>query len=143
MLGVMRDVTSIRKAEHEVKQYHKKLEKQVQIRTSQLEAAKNRVECELAERNAAERACQRSEERYRFLLENTADGYYLVDFITGRFIFGNQRIGELFGYPLDEAEQLTLWDVIHPSEHDRVQKGLQNMVSGKVSRSSRYTQVCV
>ena len=143
MLGVMKDVTNSRRSEREVKQYRELLERQEQTRTSQLQAAKNRVEHEQLGKRAAENARQWSEERYRFLLENTAEGYYLVDLITGRFIFGNQRIVDLFGYHIDEADHLTLWDVIHPSEHDRVRKGLQNMLNGTTSRSSRYTHTCV
>lgn len=79
----------------------------------------------ITERKQAEQALQQSEQRYRSLVENTQDGYFVIDLPTGRFLFLNQRICQLLGYTRPEGLALTLWDVIANEDHALVRETVE------------------
>jgi len=56
---------------------------------------------ELAERVRVEEALRESEEKYRTILESIEDSYYEVD-IAGNFVFFNDALCRMLGYPEDE-----------------------------------------
>jgi two-component system cell cycle sensor histidine kinase/response regulator CckA len=56
---------------------------------------------DITERKRAEEALQKSEERYRTILESIEDGYYEVD-LAGNFTFFNDSMCQIFGYPREE-----------------------------------------
>jgi len=72
---------------------------------------------DITDRKLAENALRQSEERYRSLVENTLDGYFICEIPSGRVIFVNQRGCDLFGYTMEEALNLSLWDTIAPEDH--------------------------
>ena len=74
---------------------------------------------------------QQSEQRYRSLVENTMDGYFVCEIPSGRILFLNQRICDLFHYAMPEALKLEIWDFIDPKERPRLQQGIQNRVLGR------------
>jgi PAS domain S-box-containing protein len=82
---------------------------------------------------------QQSEQRYRSLVENTMDGYFIFEIPSGKFLFLNQRICELFGYTMPEALNISIWDAISPEERDRVTKHIQSRVEG--SRLNAETDI--
>jgi two-component system cell cycle sensor histidine kinase/response regulator CckA len=55
----------------------------------------------IADRKRAEVALQKSEEKYRSILENMEEGYYEVD-LAGNFTFFNDSLCKFFGYSRDE-----------------------------------------
>jgi diguanylate cyclase (GGDEF)-like protein/PAS domain S-box-containing protein len=56
---------------------------------------------DVTERKKAEEALQKSEEKYRTILENIEDGYYEVD-LAGNFTFFNDSMCRILGYPREE-----------------------------------------
>jgi PAS domain S-box-containing protein len=82
------------------------------------------VMIDITQRKEAELALQQSEERYRSLVENTQDGYFICDVPTGKFHFLNQRMSDLLLYTPEEAMELTLWDIISPEDHGDMEKAL-------------------
>lgn len=88
---------------------------------------------DITNQKKAEVALQQSEERYRSLIENTLDGYFICDIPSGRFIFLNQRIYDLFGYTPKGGLDLTIWDIIAPDSHYLINEKIQSCVEGKVS----------
>jgi two-component system cell cycle sensor histidine kinase/response regulator CckA len=56
---------------------------------------------DITERKQAEESLRKSEEKYRNILENIDDGYFEVD-IAGNFIFFNDSMCKMLGYPKDE-----------------------------------------
>ncbi len=56
---------------------------------------------DISERQRAQQALIESEERYRSILENIAEGYYEVD-LEGNLTFFNPALCRIFGYPAEE-----------------------------------------
>ena len=57
-----------------------------------------------------------SEERYRAVVEQTADGIFLIDGATKSILEANSRFEELLGYRRGELQGMTLYDLV---PHDR------------------------
>lgn len=64
-------------------------------------------------------------EPFLSLLENSADGHFIAEVPSGRFLYLNQRICEMWGYSMEEAMGLTLWDIVAPEEHDGILRRLK------------------
>jgi len=77
--GIARDITERKYAEQALKEAHDHLEQRVRQRTAELAETNETLKRENAERQAAEEALRRSEEKYRGILENMEDGYFEVD----------------------------------------------------------------
>lgn len=93
-------------------------------------------------RRQAEQALQHSEQRYRSLVENTQDGYFIIDLPSGKFLFLNQRICRLLGYADEEALGLTLWQVIDAQDHALVREAIERWRrSLKVSTTANIYRV--
>jgi PAS domain S-box-containing protein len=91
----------------------------------------------------AEEELQQSEERYRSLVENTMDGYFICDFPSGKFLFLNERFCKIFGYTNQEGIRLTVWDVVSYDEHDLLQKRIEARMDGKGLNVERNTYTAV
>ena len=98
---------------------------------------------DITEQKQAEEALQQSEERYRSLVENTLDGYFVCDAPSGRFLFLNQSLCDLAGYTLEEGLGLTLWDVVDPAEHPVIRERVRNRMEGREPRFASHTYLAV
>jgi PAS domain S-box-containing protein len=98
---------------------------------------------DITARKRAEKDHQQSEERYRSLVENTLDGYFICEIPSGKFIFLNQRICDLFRYPMPDALALTVWDVIDPGEHQLIKKRIRARMEGTASGHADHTHSAV
>ena len=97
-----RDVTDRVRAEEEIKRLNRELEGRVAERTAQLEAT-------LAELG-------KSEERYRAVVEQSAEGLYLVDSVTRRILETNPALQNMLGYTAEELRGMELHEIV---AHDR------------------------
>jgi PAS domain S-box-containing protein len=70
---------------------------------------------DITERKRAEEALRESEERFRAIFDNVADGILIADIETGKFYSGNKAICQMLGYSLEELRNLGVTD-IHPEE---------------------------
>jgi PAS domain S-box-containing protein len=59
-----------------------------------------------------------SEQRYRTLVEGSHDGIYI--YRDDRFQFVNDRVSEITGYDRDALYEMSIWDIVHPEDRDRV-----------------------
>jgi PAS domain S-box-containing protein len=63
----------------------------------------------------AEENLQESEQRFKAIFDNAADGILLADVKDKKFYLGNKEICKMLGYKLEEIKNMTIWD-IHPKE---------------------------
>ncbi len=81
---------------------------------------------DITKRKQAEEERKQSEERYRSLVENTLDGYFIFGIPSGRLIFVNQRLCDIFQYSMDEALTLSIWEIIDSQRRDLIQKHIED-----------------
>ena len=84
------------------------LEDRIKERTLKLTEANEKLQIEIGERNRAEKAALKSEERFRDLFDQAPIGYYELD-REGRFANLNQTQLEMMGYRLEEMIGQPVW----------------------------------
>ena len=92
---------------------------------------------DITERHEVEEKLRRSEQRYRDLLEQAADGIFLLD-ENGNFLMANAEICEMLGYAREELLRLNILDT-YPKELARRGQGRVNdqIKSGEKLRFER------
>lgn len=80
-----------------------------------LEQKVSELEQEIVEHNQTEAALRASEKRYRTLLEQASDAIFTLS-IGGKILSVNKRGYELFGYSKDELLQMSIENLLPPSE---------------------------
>jgi PAS domain S-box-containing protein len=98
VLYVARDITERKRAEEEIRRLNEELEEKVAERTAQLESTL----VELRE----------SEERYRAVIEQSAEGLYLLDAETKCVVETNSSLQRMLGYSAEELRGMALYDLI-------------------------------
>lgn len=84
------------------------------------------LEDNVAKLQEAGAALRESEERYRSLVENTQDAYFMAELPSGRLLFVNHRACTLFGYRHQALLELSLWDLIAADQHNGLRECLEN-----------------
>ena len=97
------------------------------------------VGIDISEHKEAEEDLLKSEERYRFLVENVFDGFFVCDIKSGDFMLINKRACDLFGYPMQEALTRSIWDIIAPEEHEILKESIREQLEGKTFGPIRNT----
>lgn len=80
-----------------------------------------------------QRALMASEEKYRNLVENATDGIIITQ--NGKFIFSNLTFIEMCHYSWEELSQLTIFDLVVPSDHDLIKNTHERRMQGKEFRT--------
>lgn len=88
------------------------------------------------ERKEAAEVLRRSEEQYRVLIEQAADGIFISDG-TGKYVAVNSRGCAMLGYPLTELLEKNLSDLIPAEDKDQEPPRLNDLRAGKVIISER------
>jgi PAS domain S-box-containing protein len=70
---------------------------------------------DITEYRRAEEKLKESEQRFKAIFDNAADGILLADVENKKFYLGNKAICQMLGYKLEEIKNMTIWD-IHPKE---------------------------
>lgn len=95
-VGIVRDITTRKKAEQELETYHFELENMVEERTSQL---------------------KESENKYRQMLDSANDAVVLCDGESSKIIYANNAASRLFGRSIKELLTMHQPD-LHPQEDE-------------------------
>jgi PAS domain S-box-containing protein len=85
---------------------------------------------DVTEKIRSAEALARSEERHRDILENATD---LIQAVSpeGKFLYVNPSWRATLGYSLEELEQLTIFDVIHPENQEHCRLALRRLMEGE------------
>ncbi|MFN8376716.1 MAG: PAS domain S-box protein [Anaerolineae bacterium] len=87
------------------------------------------VNRDITERKQVEIALRESERRFRGLFEQTNDAVFLVS-LEGQHIAANQRAADMVGYTVDELLQMSMQDIIAPSEQQESLNVLKHLLAG-------------
>ncbi len=91
---------------------------------------------DITERHEAEEKLRRSEQRYRDLLEQAADGIFLRD-RNGNFLMANAAICEMLGYAREELLRLSILDTYPKELRDEGRARQDQINSGERMRFER------
>ena len=80
-------------------------------------------------RKAAEEALCKSEDRYRTLVDNAAEGIFVIQ--NGKVVFANPRAFAMADYRLDEREPQYFIDFVHPEDRAMVIEQHLKRLSGE------------
>ncbi len=97
--------------------------------TDQYAVLANRVR-NAVERHRAVRDLERAETRYRRLVEQNITGIYLLQ--DGTIEYVNPRGAEVFGYEPGELLGRSALQVVHESDHERLERNLRRRETGAV-----------
>lgn len=87
----------------------------------QLNQSKERMAAEIAERRQAEEKIVASEQRFRALIENSADAIVLLN-VTGDIVYQSPSGLRLTGYSAEERIGRSGFDLIHPDDLDNARR---------------------
>jgi PAS domain S-box len=73
------------------------------------------------------------EEQFRIVFEQASDGIFITDSI-GRFIDVNRAGCKMLGYTKEEIIRLTVADILHQSEIERLYTGIEQLIKGEEKR---------
>ena len=73
---------------------------------------------DISERKKAEEALSQSESRYRAVVEQSADGIYLVDASAGRILETNPALRDMLGYGAEELRGMELHGIVAHDPED-------------------------
>lgn len=89
---------------------------------------------DLTERRRTEEALRHSEERARLLVEQTADGVFVLD-DRGRLLDANSAGLRMLGYSAEELLRKSILDLVAEREAERIRPEIAKLASGQVERS--------
>ena len=125
-----REIGERRQAEAAVRQLNDELERRVQARTAEFEAANERLREEVEERRHAEERLGASEQRYRQVIELIREALWIH--CDGRLVFANSAAAQMFG--ASSPEQLVgrpVMDIIDPRDRDRANERTKILVDAR------------
>ncbi len=97
----------------------------------------NRIEQQLRQLNLARHTIERSEQRYRSLIEDASDAIVICDLASERFEEVNHSMCTLTGYTREELLTLTPGDLVHPDDVVRAPLDFDPVRADTVVRNER------
>lgn len=100
IVSVHTDVDERKQAEEALRQAHDELEQRVEERTAELAKANEQLMAEIDERKRTEKDLQ----LHREIIENMAEGVYLIRTSDGVIVYTNPQLERMFGYDSEELK---------------------------------------
>jgi PAS domain S-box-containing protein len=121
-------------AERALQASQQHLEHEVQERMSELAAANQLLQREIAERQRTEAALRSSEERYRHLVENINDVIYATD-AQGVFTYLSPAVEAQSGYKPAELVGHVFADYVYQEDRQRILEQFEKLLAGHLEPS--------
>ncbi len=112
VLVCLENITEQKQAEEALRQVHDELEQRVNERTAELAKANEELKKEIDERKQTEAALRLYEE----IIENMAEGVYLIRTSDGVIVYTNPQFERMFGYDSEELKGKHVSIVNAPTE---------------------------
>lgn len=133
----------LRESEAQVRSSNVELERRVDERTAELQAANVQLTAALAERAHAEHALAQSEEAFRASFEAAAVGKAQSDPVTGRIIRANRAFAHMLGYEPEELVGRLGWEFTWPEDREAEVAEYERVVNEEIPayvREKRYVR---
>ena len=114
------------------------LKQQVRSKTAQLSAKNDALNTEILKRQETREALSQSEARYRSLVENTLDGYFIFEYPSGKILFLNRRICHLLGSTREEAQRRSMWEFISRKDQTPLKEKIQRLLDKRSQDAKPY-----
>jgi len=100
------------------------------------------VELEASESksNVMGKALRESEENFRALAENAADGIFILT-SQGAHVYVNRRAAEIAGYSVDELLHMSMQDLMHPDELNGIMEIFRKRFTGEPAPTQHDTVI--
>jgi len=131
--GIAADITHQKLMELTLKNTQGELEKRVLERTADLVEANDNLHQEILERQHSALALQKSEERFRNLVTQSVDAFFVHD-VKGRFLDVNPRACESLGYSREELLTMSISDIEKSVPPEEIEENLKTLIPGQTFR---------
>ncbi len=139
IVGSLRVITDRKQADLELRRYQEQLEELVRERTIDLMQTNQELRSQMKVRQEKEDELQKSEEKYRSIIENMENGYYEVD-MDGNLTFFNEPLAEILGYSSDQLSGLNYSRYMDPGTVEAVRNRFDAIRrTGEPEKLARYT----
>jgi PAS domain S-box-containing protein len=83
---------------------------------------------DITERKQAEKALQESEEKFRSIIENSADAIYIIN-QQGKYVYTNMAVSVMLGYTSEEMKSKTIADISPPNKIEEYFEAFKQILS--------------
>ncbi len=90
------------------------------------------VVIDISERKKAEKLLKESEEKFRFIAENTSDGIFVIE--NTLIVYTSPSFQKMFGYSFEESAKQSegnLLDYVHPDDTQAFRRDMRHFISQK------------
>ncbi|MGZ9233965.1 MAG: HD domain-containing phosphohydrolase [Anaerolineales bacterium] len=116
------------KAQIELQSLFRELEARIQEQTFDLSKANALLQAEITERKLTEEVLEKSEKRFRALVENSLEEVSLIG-ADGTLIYESPTTRRPLGYPPGSFVGRNLFELLHPEDRDSAIKILEQVIS--------------
>lgn len=116
--------------EHALRRANDELEQRMQLQSSELRAARDRLRAEINERKLTELALRESEARFRIIFERAGLGIALLD-KSGRVRESNPALQQMLGYSSEELHGKTVFDITPDVDLELTRRQFHELVEGR------------
>ncbi|MCC0177711.1 EAL domain-containing protein [Waterburya agarophytonicola K14] len=132
----------LKAARQEISKLNTELERRIQERTAQLEAANQELKYEIKEREQVTRLLRQSEEKLESILNSLEEVVWSAEVATSNLLFLNPAATKVYGRSVEELlknPDLRL-ESIHPDDRDRVELSLASFLNHNNELEYRIVQ---
>ncbi len=127
------DITTRKQMEAELHAYRQHLEELVEKRTHELHNSTEHLQQEMTERQHADQSLRVSEQQYRLLAENVADGIGIIQ--DGKLVFVNDALATMLGYTTRQLLGKDAFDLVHDAYRDAFRTRVQSLTNDDLTQN--------